>query len=79
MAGTLKNSPRTAGRERRGEEVSEVNNHRVRGHAMAPDRTEQIEQTAKKVAKLLAENKATFADVDIIFARSKHYIVSGLQ
>lgn len=52
---------------------------RMRGCAMELDRADQIEQTAKKVAKLLAENKATFADVDIIFARSKHYIVSGLQ
>lgn len=54
-------------------------NKRMRGCAMEPGRAEQIEQTAKKVAKLLAENKATFSDVDIIFARSKHYIVSGLQ
>lgn len=49
---------------------------RVRGCAMNPARAVKIDQTAQKVAQLLAESKATFADVDLIFARSKLYIVS---
>ena len=49
---------------------------RVRGCAMNPARAVKIDQTAQKVAQLLAEIKATFADVDLIFSRSKLYIVS---
>ena len=49
---------------------------RVRGCAMNPARADKIDQTAQKVAQLLAESKATFADVDLIFSRSKLYIVS---
>lgn len=49
---------------------------RVRGCTMNPARAVKIDQTAQKVAQLLAESKATFADVELIFARSKHYIVS---
>ena len=49
---------------------------RVRGCAMNHARAVKIDQTAQKVAQLLAESKATFADVDLIFSRSKLYIVS---
>lgn len=51
-------------------------NKRARGCAMDPARAVKIDQTARKVAQLLAESEATFADVDLIFARSKLYIVS---
>lgn len=51
---------------------------RVRGCAMNPARAAKIDQTAQKVAQLLAESKATFADVDLIFTRSKLYIVSAV-
>lgn len=49
---------------------------RVRGCAMNHARAVKIDQTAQKVAQLLAESKTTFADVELIFARSKLYIVS---
>jgi len=49
---------------------------RVRGYAMNHARAVKIDQTAQKVAQLLAESKTTFADVELIFARSKLYIVS---
>ena len=49
---------------------------RVRGCAMNHARAIKIDQTAQKVAQLLAESKTTFADVELIFARSKLYIVS---
>lgn len=49
---------------------------RVRGCAMSHARAVKIDQTAQKVAQLLAESKTTFADVELIFARSKLYIVS---
>ena len=51
-------------------------NKRVRGCAMDPARAAKIDQTARKVAQLLAESEAAFADVDLIFSRSKIYIVS---
>ena len=49
---------------------------RVRGCAMNHARAVKIDQTAQMVAQLLAESKTTFADVELIFARSKLYIVS---
>ena len=49
---------------------------RVRGYAMNHARAVKIDQTAQKVAQLLAESKTTFADVELIFARRKLYIVS---
>ena len=51
-------------------------NKRVRGCVMDPARAAKIDQTARKVAQLLAESEAAFADVDLIFSRSKIYIVS---
>ena len=60
--------------ERRESMAEEI--QRVRGCAMNPARADKIDQTAQKVAQLLAESKATFADVDLIFSRSKLYIVS---
>ena len=60
--------------ERRESMAEEI--QRVRGCAMNPARADKIDQTAQKVAQLLAESKATFEDVDLIFSRSKLYIVS---
>lgn len=51
------------------------NENRIRGQKEAVQKDDNIDIAAKKVARTLAECKATYADVKLIFERAKGYLI----
>lgn len=47
---------------------------RIRGHICTDEQYDKYLETAKKIAELLAESKAKYTDVEIIFEMAREFI-----